>query len=161
MVISVFIDGSCGPVNPGGVPCFGYLIYNDMKRLAQDYGVVNHKDPSNNVAEYGACIKALEKLREMNLLNEPIVMHSDSQLLIKQLRGIYDVNAPRIVPLYKQVKNIARSFRKIEFTWIPREKNHEADALCRKAYKEYVKKNLRSSQLKFSPSCRRPSFTPY
>jgi len=49
------------PINPGGVACYGYVIYRDGVKLDEGYGVVDHPNPSNNVAEYAACIKRHQK----------------------------------------------------------------------------------------------------
>jgi hypothetical protein len=102
---------------------------------------VDHPSPSNNVAEYTACIKALERLIELGL-TEDVLVRSDSQLLIYQLKGFYAVKAPRITPLYEKVTALIGQFKRIRFEWVPREENEEADELSRRAYYDYVSKNL-------------------
>jgi len=93
MAVVVHVDGLCEPVNPNGVACYGYVIYRDGEKLEEGCGVVDHPSPSNNVAEYTACIKALERLVQLGL-TEDVLVRSDSQLLIYQLKGIYAVKAP-------------------------------------------------------------------
>ena len=83
----------------------------------------------------------MERLLELGLQNEKIVVKSDSQLLIYQINGYYSVNAPRIVPLYKRVMKLIERFSNIRFEWHPREFNEDADSLSRKAYEEYIKNN--------------------
>ena len=130
------------PVNPGGVACYGYVIYRDGAKLDEGCGVVDHPDPSNNVAEYTACIKALERLMELGLNREAVDVRSDSQLLIYQLNGYYSVRAERIIPLYERALELIGKFAEIAFSWVPREENAEADELSRKAYREHVERNL-------------------
>jgi ribonuclease HI len=141
MKVLVNVDGLCEPINPNGIACYGYVIYKDGEKVEEGYDVVDHPNPSNNVAEYMAFIKALEKLIELGL-TEDVLVRSDSQLLIFQLKGIYTVKAPRIIPLYEKAMALIRQFKKIRFEWVPREENEEADELSRRAYYNYVSKNL-------------------
>jgi ribonuclease HI len=133
------------------VACYGYVIYRDGAKLDQGCGVINHPDPSNNVAEYTACIKALEKLTQQGLTCEEVTVRSDSQLLINQLNGFYSVRADRIFPLYKRAVELAEGFKHIRFEWVPREENVKADELSRKAYSEYVSRNLDAFVEKYRP----------
>jgi ribonuclease HI len=141
MTIVVYADGLCEPVNPGGVATYGYVVYRDGEKLTEGHGVVSHPDPSNNVAEYSACIHALRWLIGSGLTHEPVEVRSDSQVLIYQLQGLYGVNAPRLIPLHRELRDLAACFRQIAFRWIPREQNAEADALSRKAYEEWIARN--------------------
>jgi len=142
-VIVVYVDGLCEPVNPGGVACYGYVVYRDGERVAEGCGVADHPSPSNNVAEYWACIKALERLAEMGLgRGEEVVVRSDSQLLVRQLSGRYAVRAPRIRPLFERASSLAKSLGRVRFEWVPREENEEADRLSRVAYERHASENL-------------------
>ena len=72
-MIEVWIDGLCGPANPGGTACFGYLIKRNRVTIDKDYGVVGSgKDMTNNVGEYTALVRALEKIRSLKLDKEKI-----------------------------------------------------------------------------------------
>lgn len=144
--IEVYFDGLCEPRNPHGVATYGFVIYDNRSakervRLHEGYGVVGAgclgDDVSNNVAEYTALMKALEWLVQNNLTEKLVEVKGDSQLAIRQLNGIYRVKAPRIIPLYKRVVELAEKFNKIHFIWVPRQYNEEADSLSRKAYHEF------------------------
>jgi ribonuclease HI len=149
--IVVYVDGLVEPVNPGGVACYGYVIYRGGEKLEEGYGVIDHPNPSNNVAEYAACIKALERLVELDLTEEEVTIRSDSQLLIYQLSGLYAVRAERIKPLYERAISLAQRFRRIRFEWVSREESFEADELSRRAYRDYVSRNLRAFIEKYRP----------
>lgn len=137
-MIRIFTDGLCKPVNPGGTACYGYVVYRGTERIKEGYGLAaDGPEASNNVAEYRAIISALMWLIEYNYADNAIEVCSDSQLAIRQINGQYSVGAPRIIPLYNEVLNLKHLFRKIKFTWIPREKNVEADGLSRVAYREH------------------------
>jgi ribonuclease HI len=138
--IVIFADGACEPKNPGGVPTYGFVIYREEK-LAEECGLAAKpwsEEASNNVAEYVALIKALEKLRLLHLEDSEIEVRADSRLLIEQINRIFAVKAPRLVPLHREVRDLLTHFKKIQFKWIPREGNTEADGLTRAAYSEYA-----------------------
>ena len=136
----LFFDGLCEPVNPGGVATYGYAIYVDGRRIAADCGVVGSgmegRDVTNNVAEYSALIAGLRRLLELGW-REGVEIRGDSQLVIRQLQGVYAVRSPRIAPLYEEAKRLLSEFADVRLVWIPRELNREADELSRKCYREY------------------------
>jgi len=144
-VITVYFDGLCEPVNPGGIATYGFVVYRDGERLAAGRGVVGAgylgDDVTNNVAEYTALVKALEWLVERGLTGERLRVRGDSQLVIRQLRGEYAVRAPRIAPLYRRVRELLARFPSCEFEWVPREGNREADALSLEALLEFLREH--------------------
>ena len=134
LMIEVWIDGLCEPVNPGGIACTGYLIKKDGKVLAKTSEVIGRgKGMTNNVAEYTALIRAVEKIVQLGLARQEILVRSDSRLIVNQMNGNWEVKAPLILPLYKKAKMTTTTMN-IKFNWVPREQNTEADALCRTAY---------------------------
>jgi ribonuclease HI len=80
---------------------------------------------TNNQAEYYGFKKGLERARDLGI--NKITLHSDSQLVVNQMKGIYKVKNQELAPLNQDVKALADSFEKIDFTYIPRELNKEAD----------------------------------
>jgi len=140
--IDVYSDGACEPVNPKGIATYGYVIYINNKRVREDYGVVAiGEGATNNVAEYTAVIKALEYLIFTGKNNYKVTVYSDSQLLIRQLNGVYEVRSRNIIPLYDYINKLRLNFKRLRFRWIPREENEEADKLSKKAYYEYLREN--------------------
>jgi ribonuclease HI len=142
VVLVVYFDGLCEPVNPGGVAAYGFVVYRDGERLHAGRGIAGAgylgDDVTNNVAEYTALIKALEWLVEKGFSKEELLVRGDSQLVIRQLKGEYAVRSPRITPLYARVRGLLQSFRSVKLEWVPRELNAEADTLSRVAYKEFL-----------------------
>lgn len=143
MLCEGFFDGLCEPVNPGGVATYGFAVVCNGVVVYRGCGVIGAgmfgDDVTNNVAEYTALIKLLEKALELNI--DEFVAKGDSQLVIRQLTGVYRVRSPRIAHLYTRVKELEKMFRRIEYVWIPRKLNEEADNLSRKAYREFVERN--------------------
>ena len=137
MLIEVYFDGLCQPINPGGISCYAFVVKSDGGTIYSDYGIAVEpfsKDSTNNVAEYTALVKALQWLLENNLSATKVEIKSDSQLIVNQLTGDYKVKSKRIMSLYKQVLLLKSKFQDIHIKWVPREKNREADRLTNKAY---------------------------
>jgi ribonuclease HI len=144
LLIEVYFDGLCQPINPGGIACYAFVVKSDGKTIYSDYGVAGEpfsSDSTNNVAEYVALAKALEWLVENNLISDKIEIKSDSQLIVNHLRGIYKVKAKRIVPLYQKVLLLKSKLHDVQIQWVPREKNKEADMLTNKAYNIALQEN--------------------
>jgi ribonuclease HI len=136
-VITVYCDGLCEPVNPGGIACYGWVAYRGPQKLGEGCAeVARGPQATNNVAEYRALIAALRWLLTRGLTEEQVVTRSDSQLVVYQMQGRYAVKSPRVLPLHREAKKLARQFQSIRFEWVPRERNEEADLLSRRAYGE-------------------------
>ena len=83
---------------------------------------------TTNEAEYMGLIRGLEKLKEIGYIGD-VAVYGDSQLVIRQMQGIYKVKAANLVHLYLWAKELAACFSKVKFFWIYREQNTEADSL--------------------------------
>ena len=144
LLIEVYFDGLCQPINPGGISCYAFVVKSGGRLLHSDYGVAGEPfsdESTNNVAEYTALIKALQWLLENNLGRAKVEIKSDSQLIVNQITGDYKVKSKRIISLYKQVLLLKSKFQDIQIKWIPREKNREADGLTNKAYNKALQQN--------------------
>ena len=141
----LYFDGLCEPMNPGGVATYAFVIYDRNQKLCEQAGVVGAgmlgNDVSNNVAEYSAMIKGMECVLSQGH-HGTLRVRGDSQLAIRQVTGRYSVRANRLIPLHNKVMELKKRFSSVEFEWIPRDFNEEADALCRKAFEEFLTKNL-------------------
>lgn len=85
---------------------------------------------TNNVAEYTAVLKALEWLKENNFIDKEIFFEIDSELVVRQLTGIYKVKNFQLKVLYQKIKDLEKSFSKgIFYRHIFREKNFLADKI--------------------------------
>jgi ribonuclease HI len=86
-------------------------------------------ETTNNVAEYTAAIRGLERARELGI--DAVLLRSDSQLLVNQLSGVYRVKSEHLRPLAKRVASLAASFPGgVRFEHVPRERNKAADRLA-------------------------------
>jgi ribonuclease HI len=109
--------------NPGPA-AIGYIIRTadgaEVERQGRTIGIA-----TNNVAEYTACIEALEHMCSLGATE--IELRADSELLVKQLNGAYKVRNSGLIPLYRRVKILLESFDTCKVLHIPREQNREAD----------------------------------
>lgn len=140
-MLRLFFDGLCEPQNPGGVACYGFVVYkvspSESLKLFEGYGVAAEPGPdtTHSVGEYTGLIKGLEWVRE-NTDDPDTEILGDSQLVIRQLTGEYKVRSPRMMPLYRKSLSLLERFQWTA-KWIPRGENSVADALSEKAYTEY------------------------
>ncbi len=88
-------------------------------------------ETTNNVAEYQALLLGLEKARQLGV--SKIRIFADSELLVRQLTGRYQVKSPHLLPLWRSAQNILSEFAAHEIAHVPREENTQADALANQA----------------------------
>jgi len=90
---------------------------------------------TNNVAEYRALIEGLKIAKKYH--PNRLVCHLDSELIVKQLRGEYQVKMPTLKPFFEEIRELTMEFPSIDFVHVPRSDNHRADALVNKALDEH------------------------
>jgi ribonuclease HI len=132
MIVAAF-DGSCDP-NPGGICTYGFVVRRDGALLHQGRGLAAPRGPgaTNNVAEYTGCLRALEWLDAQGL-REGVVLRGDSELVVRQLSGIYRVKSALLAPLHAAASALMPKFPGLRVEWIPRARNAEADRLSKPA----------------------------
>ncbi|ADC64740.1 ribonuclease H [Ferroglobus placidus DSM 10642] len=136
----LYFDGACLPVNPGGIATYGFVIITPSGEIVKEKGIAAEKG-TNNIAEYTALIRGLEKALELGI--DELIVRGDSQLAIYQMNGVYAVKSPNIIPLWQRAMELAGKFRKIRFEWVPREQNSAADELSTQAYIEHAERKSR------------------
>ncbi|MDX6513060.1 MAG: ribonuclease / adenosylcobalamin/alpha-ribazole phosphatase [Gaiellaceae bacterium] len=115
--------------NPGPA-AYGYVLE------AEDGTVLDARGEAigvatNNVAEYSALIAGLEKAAELGVDNLEVV--SDSELLVKQMRGEYRVKNETLQDLNLEAERLARRVGRVRYTAVRREHNQLADKLVNEA----------------------------
>jgi len=89
---------------------------------------------TNNVAEYYGLIAALDYAQSNNI--RALHIESDSELLVKQMRGQYKVKSGDLKPLFERAKKMSLAFASFQIRHVYREQNREADALANEAMDE-------------------------
>lgn len=89
---------------------------------------------TNNVAEYYGLIAALDYAQSNNI--RALRVESDSELLVKQMRGQYKVKSEDLQPLFERARKMSQGFESFRIDHVYREQNREADALANEALDE-------------------------
>jgi ribonuclease HI len=100
----------------------GIEIFKEGRRIGR---------ATNNVAEYQGAIAALEKAKELGLAE--IELRMDSELVVKQLLGLYRVKDPSLARLKAEIDRLRPSFRTFRVRHVRREANGETDRLANEA----------------------------
>jgi len=115
--------------NPGPA-AYGYVLEADDGTILAAHGETIGV-ATNNVAEYRALIAGLEKAVEVGVDQLEVV--SDSELLVKQMKGEYRVKNENLRPLAVQASRLARDVGRVRWTSVRREYNELADRLVNEA----------------------------
>ncbi len=144
-MITAYFDGLCYPKNPCGIAAYGYTIYKDGELLHKGFRAVGEgSGMTNNVAEYEGLLAALSWIKD-NGIDDKVVVRGDSQLVINQVSGRWQVKSRTSSKYVPEIKEIMKEMD-VALEWIPREKNVEADELSRVAYERYKAKKSISSR---------------
>jgi ribonuclease HI len=123
--LKIYTDGGARG-NPGPAAC-AFVVEKNNKTLfkkSKFLGVT-----TNNVAEYSAVIEALEWMEAKKLFSKKTAFFLDSQLVVRQLKGIYKIKKEHLKNCYLKIKKLEEKFSSIEYFYVPREQNFFADEL--------------------------------
>jgi len=134
MQFTIHADGgSRGNPGPSGA---GAMIRdhlgNSVASVSQFLGT-----RTNNYAEYEAVILAFEALTKLigtkKASAATVVVKMDSELVVKQMKGLYKVKHPVLKGQYARLTHAVGAFGTVTFTHVPRAQNSDADALANAA----------------------------
>jgi ribonuclease HI len=126
--VRVYSDGAArgnpGPSGAGAVlvDTAGQVI----DRLGKYLGV-----QTNNYAEYTGLILGLRRARELGV--QEVEVFADSELMIRQLNGRYQVKSQTLRPLYEEALKLLGEFSRVKLVHVPREMNVQADEMSNRA----------------------------
>jgi ribonuclease HI len=128
MKLIVHVDGGArGNPGPAAAACVISTPDGDVvDEQAQLLGTA-----TNNVAEYRALLLGLARARELGASEIEVV--GDSELIAKQVQGLYKVKHEAMKPLYLDAMKAFREFEKWSIRTVPRSQNADADALVNAA----------------------------
>jgi ribonuclease HI len=115
--------------NPGPA-AYGYVLEGEDGAVLAAHGEAIGT-ATNNVAEYRALIAGLEKALELDV--DDLEVMSDSELLVKQMRGEYRVKKPTLRDLWDEAAQLERRLGPVRYTAVRRERNELADRLVNEA----------------------------
>jgi ribonuclease HI len=127
-----YVDGgSLGNSGPAGI---GVVIDGSQDGTIKIKKSIGHHD--NNVAEYAALLEALQFAIELGA--STLHVFSDSEVMVKQMRGEYTCRSSRLYSLHWTCRKLARSLD-FSISYIPRENNVEANRLANSAVRKRVR----------------------
>ena len=128
MKARLFTDGGARG-NPGPA-AYGYVLEAEDGTVLAAEGVAIGT-ATNNVAEYSGLVAGLEKARELFVGELEVV--SDSELMVKQMRGEYRVKNAALQELFLKASRLARELGSVEYRHVKRAHNELADKLVNEA----------------------------
>jgi ribonuclease HI len=126
--VTIYTDGAARG-NPGPA-AIGVVIKDET---GQTIATISKRlgNTTNNQAEYRAAIAGMEKAIKLGARH--ILIKSDSELVVKQLKGLYKIKNAALRPLYQEIVRLTGSLDSFNISYIPRARNAAADALANKA----------------------------
>ncbi len=134
--LTLFTDGACRG-NPGQGGAGAVLMAVDGQVVSTAKKFLGHC--TNNIAEYRALILGLEEALEHK--PDTLRVYLDSELLVRQIQGVYRVKNPALQPLMAEVRSLLARFDAWEVDHVPRRENALADGLANHAIDEALVKN--------------------
>ena len=134
-VFTAHIDGGARG-NPGPA-AYGVVIRNPEGKIVAELSQYLGKQ-TNNFAEYSGLLAALEFAQKQNLTGLKIV--SDSELLVKQMKGQYKVSSPALKELFDRAKRLSGQLQHFSIQHVLRAYNKDADRLVNEALDNQRKK---------------------
>ncbi|MGD1067767.1 MAG: ribonuclease HI family protein, partial [Vulcanimicrobiaceae bacterium] len=124
MKATLYADGGSRG-NPGPAAS-GAVLYDEGGDVLEEIGVFLGV-ATNNVAEWTALLAGLKAALARGV--DDITVRMDSELVVKQLSGVYRVKHPGLIPLHAEAKGLLRRFARVDVAHVRRKDNAAADAV--------------------------------
>lgn len=131
--VIVYADG--GSRGNPGPSASGFVVLDDKEQLIFEGGKYLGIT-TNNQAEYQAVKLGLEKAMELHA--REVNFRLDSQLVVNQLNGVYQIRNRDLWPIHQSIKELSKQLKKVTFTHVRREFNKEADAMVNKILDAHI-----------------------
>jgi ribonuclease HI len=131
----LYIDGASRG-NPGRAGAGIWITDGGGKKISEVSRYLGHK--TNNEAEYWALLLGLKEAKRLG--GEALQIFTDSELVERQIKGVYRVKDLDLKTLHKIVIENLKRFSSFEIESIPREENKEADRLANQAIRRRIAK---------------------
>lgn len=129
--LRVYSDGAARG-NPGLAGAGAVLVQPSgqvVDRIGKFLGV-----QTNNFAEYTGLLLGLRRAKELGV--SEVEVFADSELMIRQLGGRYQVKSPSLRPLYEEALKLLNDFKRVKLVHVPRAMNAAADEMSNRAIDE-------------------------
>ena len=140
-ILKLYVDGASRG-NPGEAGAGFYLVDEEGNEILRGMRFLGSM--TNNAAEYQALILGLRET--LGIGETSIEIYTDSELVAKQIKGIYTVKNKRLRRLYREAVKLLDKFHRSEVISIRREDNREADRLANEAIDGKKAKGLKQAR---------------
>lgn len=133
MKFTLYADGGSRG-NPGASGAGAVVRNENGETVVEVSEFLGHT--TNNVAEYTAVLRALEKLSALlgsEAKDTEVLARMDSMLVVRQMKGEWKLKHPGLKPLAARVHELVRLFKSVEFEHVYRDSNKDADRLANEA----------------------------
>ena len=129
--LRLYSDGAArGNPGPAGA---GAVLVEPSGQVVDKLGkFLGHQ--TNNYAEYMGLLLGLRRASELKV--REVEVFADSELMIRQLGGRYQVKSPSLRPLYEEALKLLNEFERVKLVHVPREMNRAADEMSTRAIEE-------------------------
>jgi ribonuclease HI len=127
-ILKLYVDGASRG-NPGEAGAGFYLMDENGNTILKGKRFLGRM--TNNAAEYQALILGLREV--LGVGGTSIEIYTDSELVAKQMKGIYNIRNRRLKTFYREAVDLLNKFHRYELISIRREDNREADRLANEA----------------------------
>ena len=134
MKLTLFADGGSRG-NPG--PAAGGAVLLDAGGAVVGEAGEFLGRATNNVAEWHGLLAGLAAALELGA--DELAVRMDSELVVRQLTGVYRVKHPDLKPLFARATSLLRRFRTVEIKHVPRKENAAADAVVNRILDEHAR----------------------
>lgn len=139
--VILFSDGA-SKGNPGDAG-IGVVISTEDGKMLRELAEYIGKT-TNNVAEYTALIRGLEEAAKLGAT--VVEISTDSELMARQLSGVYKVKSENLKPLFQTAMQLLRCFKHVSISHVVREFNKRADFLANEGVKSKNKNIVKSKE---------------
>jgi len=139
--VKIFADG--GSRGNPGPSASGFVVMDMEDNVLVDKGVYLGVT-TNNQAEYTALKLGLEEARKMNA--REIEVYMDSLLVVNQMMGIFKIKNRDLWPIHQAILDLAKGFKHVSYSHVPREFNKLADAAVNRAMDDHLRDNSTQAQ---------------
>ncbi|KAF1326782.1 hypothetical protein FI667_g8133, partial [Globisporangium splendens] len=141
--VLAFADGASRG-NPGKSGCGALLLDATTRHVIASGTSYLGENETNNSAEYKGLLLALRLARTHDV--QHVHVHMDSELIVRQMQGVYRVKAPNLRVLHNECRRLCDELESVAFSHVRREENAEADRLANQAIDDYDKQKLEAAQ---------------
>ena len=131
----LYIDGASRG-NPGRAGAGVWMTIGKGRKLVEISRYLGHK--TNNEAEYWALLLGLREAKRLG--GKSVHVFTDSELIERQVKGVYRVKNLNLKDLHKMVAQNLKEFSSFDIQSVPREQNQEADRLANQAIQRRIAK---------------------